>query len=76
MKGLIDQKASLEYRSPTGMTPLMKAVGSRNVDAVRTLLDARADVDQKSNSGLTALGIAKSIGDKDITAFLSSSRGA
>ena len=66
----------MEYRSPTGMTPLMKAVGSRSVEAVRTLLMAGADIDQKSNSGLTALQIAESIGAKDMVAALSSNLGA
>lgn len=55
------------------MTPLMKAVGSRRVEAVRALLAAGARPDEKSDAGLTALEIAERIGAKDIAEALSSS---
>ena len=49
----------------------MKAVGSRNVETVKMLLEARADVSMKTMSGLTPLDIAESIRDTEMVNILS-----
>ena len=59
------------YKSKAGHTPLMKGVGSRNPDTVRTLLELKADPGVVSESGLTALQIAESIKDTEMIKLFS-----
>lgn len=52
------------------MTPLMLAVGSRNVGTIKVLLAGGAKTEIKSQQGLTALDIAKSMGDQEVESLL------
>ena len=60
---LVEGGAALTYASPAGNTALMKAVGSRNADSVRVLLELKADPSIVTKSGLSALEIAECIQD-------------
>jgi len=70
VKCLLDNGASLEYRSPTGSTPLIKAVGSRNRESVKVLLEANADVNASTTSGLSALQVAELIHESEIAEII------
>jgi len=70
---LLQNGASIDYKSSTGQTPLMKAVGSGNTDAVRLLIDMGADSSIRSDGNLTALDIAKFISNSDCISILESS---
>lgn len=48
----------------------MKAVGSRDLDTVKVLLEAGADPHESTQSGLTALKIAESLEENDIIGIL------
>lgn len=52
---LIKQGAKLDFRTPGGFTPLMRATDAWNDDAVFTLLHAGADPNLTDNKGATAL---------------------
>jgi hypothetical protein len=54
----------------------MKAVGSRDMDTVKALLEARADVNACTNSGLSAIQIAESLGEVEMVEALHNYRGA
>ena len=56
---LLDHGADLEKKDKRGMTALMFAVSSRNMQKVSLLLERGAEVNARNASGLTALGIAK-----------------
>ncbi|GFR89860.1 ankyrin-3 [Elysia marginata] len=55
---LLAHKAKHHYQNKQGMTALMKAVMVMDIDAVRILLYAGADVNQKNRHGKTARDIA------------------
>ena len=76
MKALIGSGASVSYRSPTGCTPLIKAVGCRNTETVRLLIEAKADLAETTNSGLSPMMIAEEIRDQDMLVALRSYIGA
>lgn len=46
-------------------TPMMKAVQTSSVEAVKLLLDSGARVDMKNSKGQTALDIAKDMKDNE-----------
>ncbi|HLE13037.1 MAG: hypothetical protein A2451_00135 [Bdellovibrionales bacterium RIFOXYC2_FULL_39_8] len=49
----------LNFQDNLGQTPIMLAIREGNIDCVKVLLENGAKLDLKSNSGETALGIAK-----------------
>ena len=53
-----------------GTTPLVGAVQSCSVAAVRALVDAGSDLTAKSNGGTTALQLAKIYQRADVVAML------
>jgi len=56
--------ANVNAPDAAGVPPIVAAAGSGNAEAVRRLLDAKADVDAKeSESGRTALMVAADAGD-------------
>ncbi len=75
MKTLIDNGASVQFKSPTGSTPLMKAVGSRNLECVKALVDAKANLGETTSGGISAVKIAETINHVDILEYLSSYHG-
>ncbi len=72
MNILIERGADVNYRPCTGQTPLMKAVGSRNPDAVQLLLSKQCDVSVATCTGTTAQSIAELVGDQAILKLLNS----
>jgi len=65
------QAIDLEWRDRAGLTALMHASKARKIAAVRELLDARADVNAKSDaSGNTALTLAAWDGALEIVRLL------
>ena len=56
------------YPNPEGNTPLLWAVGNADLEMVKELLTAGANVFHQNNAGETALSLA--VGHADITAEL------
>ena len=54
---LVDQRADVDVRSPSGTTPLMAACACGNWSAVHVLLDAGADVFATNERGRNALDV-------------------
>jgi len=54
----------------------MKAVGSRNLECVKILLEAKADLVATTNGGISAMKIAETINHLEILEVLNPSRGA
>ena len=68
---LISTGASVNFENEsTGQTPLHKAIGSRNIEAVKLLLAKGGDPKKKSLSGLTALEAAEAVGEVEIVKIL------
>jgi ankyrin repeat protein len=55
MKALLDGGVSANEAGPEGITPLMAAAEVGSLDAMKLLIDRRADVNAKSTYGSTAL---------------------
>lgn len=72
MSILLQGGADINYRSTTGQTPLMKAVGSRSLDAVKLLLDQQCDHTLQTPSGISAYSIAGLVGNEEILELLRS----
>lgn len=66
---LIDNGANINAQRYNGWTPLMLAVGIKNIDMVKFLLDNNADITIKNNSNKTALDIARSRNYEEIVAL-------
>ncbi len=67
---VISRKPKLDARAPNGQTALMLAAKLGNLDYVKQLIDADADMDLADYDGATALAIARRAGHKDIAGFL------
>jgi ankyrin repeat protein len=65
----------VEFTSPTGSTPLMKAIGSRNLECVKVLIEAKANLDSVTQGGISAYKIAETINHVDILDLLNSYKG-
>jgi len=68
-----DQRAAVEFvnmKDGTGRTPLHYAVGKGAVDAVGELMRLGADARLRDESGVTPIGLAESLGDEVLAAFL------
>lgn len=63
---LLDAHAYIDAESPNKTTPLMMAARSKNILAVKFLLDEGADVSLKNDQGLTAIDFADRSDAKDI----------
>lgn len=66
MEILLENGADVNHRSSTGQTPLMKAVGSRNIAAIECLLKSKADASIKTPSGMTAASISEVLNERAI----------
>jgi len=55
MKALLDEGVSADAAGPDGITPLMVAAEVGSLDAMKMLIDRRADVNARNTSGSTAL---------------------
>src|SRR5262245_15825509 len=55
IKGLLEDGISANAEGPEGITPLMAAAETGSVEAMKLLIDRRADVNAKNASGATAL---------------------
>ena len=67
---MLDNGATVSYRSSTGHSPLMKGVTSRNAETVKLLLEAKSSIHDATTSGMTALSIAEFIKDVDMVELL------
>jgi ankyrin repeat protein len=76
VKVLLDNGASANYRTPSGYTVLMKAVGSRSKETIELLLNAKANVDDSTPSGMTAEKVARTIEDTGVLDLLKLPRGS
>lgn len=76
MKCLLDHGACIGYRSPTGSTALIKAVGSRNVESVKVLLESKADSSFVTQSGISALKVAELMNESAIVDVLRENLGS
>ena len=56
---LLEAGANPDARAPGGVPLLHQAVRSRNLDIIRALADAGADLEQRDDDGLTALDVAE-----------------
>lgn len=65
----------MNFTSPTGSTPLMKAIGSRNLECVKVLIEAKANLDAVTKGGISAYKIAETINHVDILDLLNSYKG-
>ena len=63
---LISAGANVNDQNKNGLTFLMMAVGTRHVAGVRQLFNRGADVNIRSEEGITALSTATKIGNPDI----------
>ena len=66
MRLLLEAHAYIDAESPNKTTPLMMAARSKNILAVKLLLDEGADVQLKNEQGLTAIDFADRSEAKDI----------
>src|SRR5215831_8339693 len=55
IKALLDEGISVNAEGPDGITPLMVAAETGSQDAMKILIDHKADVDSKNTFGSTAL---------------------
>src|SRR5438876_595123 len=55
MTALLDEGIHANAEGPDGMTPLMVAAEVGSIDAMKVLIDHRADVNARNTSGSTAL---------------------
>jgi hypothetical protein len=71
-KALLDAGANANAKDIREMTPLMLAASSetQNVNTIRTLLRAGAEVNAKSKAGETALDWARKFGNAEVIAVL------
>ena len=69
---LLQEGATQNYRSKTGCSALMKAIGCRNPEAVKLLLENKASVHDMNDAGMTPLMLAESIRDKEMIELLQS----
>lgn len=72
MKALLDLGADAKDRTPDGAGPLLGAVTSRKLEAVRFLVELGADVNEARPGGGTALHRATQFGANDIIEYLAS----
>lgn len=66
-----DNSANKVMYDVTGWTLLMEAVECDNYNIIRLLLDAGVDKNMKTNTGITALSLAKKTGDRELINLLS-----
>ena len=59
IRTLISKGANVNTTDKWGKTPLMDAVNQGQLDVVKLLVEADADIEMKSNEGQTALDIAR-----------------
>lgn len=69
---LLQEGATQNYRSRTGCSPVMKAVGSRSLESVKLLLENKADLNEANISGMTPLMMAEAIKDREMMDLLKS----
>ena len=74
MQKLLAQGVAINARDDRGNTALMVAVRQRQAPAVRKLLDMGADTTLVNEEGLTALGLASSLGLADMVKLLQAPR--
>src|SRR5215475_5224967 len=55
IKALLEEGVSANAEGPDGITPLMAAAENGSLDAMKMLIDRRADVNAKNTYGSTAL---------------------
>jgi ankyrin repeat protein len=69
---LLEARANVNAQDIRGMSPLMLAVASetQDIEVVKRLLRAGADVNTRSTSGETALGWAKKFGSRPVISLL------
>ncbi|MGO9568143.1 MAG: ankyrin repeat domain-containing protein [Desulfomonilaceae bacterium] len=67
---LLEKGGDSNAKDNSGITVLMRATGSRNLEAVRYLVDSGADVNAKDENGWTALNHARSGGFTQIVEIL------
>mmetsp|Transcript_35459 Transcript_35459/g.89320 ORF Transcript_35459/g.89320 Transcript_35459/m.89320 type:complete len:514 (+) Transcript_35459:111-1652(+) len=69
---LIEKRADLEVRDPSGWTALMHAIQGQRLDAVRLLLDSRASVNviSKADGAFTPLALAAAGARPDLCSLL------
>ena len=70
IEGGIDNRASIDARSNAGLTPLLFAVRQGQLDAVRVLLAADANVNETTPDGTSALVLAIVNAHYELAAFL------
>jgi ankyrin repeat protein len=70
-KWLLSQGADVNARGPAGMTALMLAVKRKDQEAIRWLIEAGGDPDQKSDQKFSARTLAELNGPKRIMTLLS-----
>ena len=74
MKTLLENGASPNYKTPSGYTVLMKAIGSKNSETVQLLLGAKANLDESTSTGMTALKVAEAVNEPSILEVIRSIR--
>lgn len=70
---IIANPSRLEERTSTGMTPLMSAAASGEIEVVRFLISRSANLNALDNQGWTALEHAKRNNHQDLASFLAKS---
>ena len=67
---LLSRNASIDLEMQNGMTSLMIAVNSGNIDIVRLLVSSGADVNHRDKIGVSVLQLVKLSGNKEVENFL------
>ena len=67
---LLSRNASIDLEMQNGMTSLMIAVNSGNIDIVRLLVSSGSDVNHREKIGVSVLQLAKLSGNKEVENFL------